>query len=191
MLEAYKARVENLEKELANKLNEDQVKALIGAATADFATVQALAKLQEIVDAKANGADITRIDQLIVELRGKLEECSGTIVTKEQIEQMIATQILAVTGGMTSDQMKEYISQALGDYATEDYVDEKINELNEIINGVEGGEGLKDQMEAAEKKVNALSNNLNVLQYLLAKMITSIVNTNPIMFLGIETVERM
>ena len=189
VLEAYKQRVENLEKELANKLNEDQVKALIGAATADFATVQALAKLQEIVDAKANGADITRIDQLIVELRGKLEECSGTIVTKEQIEQMIATQILAVTGGMTSEQMKQYIAQALSDYATKDFVTEKINELNDIINGVEGGEGLKDQMEAAEKKVNALSNNLNVLQYLLAKMITSIVNTNPIMFLGIETVE--
>ena len=189
VLEAYKARVEKLEEELAGKLNEDQVKALIGAATADFATVQALAQLQAIVDAKANGADITRIDQLIVELRGKLEECSGTIVTKEQIEQMIATQILAVTGGMTSEQMKQYIAQALSDYATKDFVTEKINELNDIINGVEGGEGLKDQMEAAEKKVNALSNNLNVLQYLLAKMITSIVNTNPVMFLGIETVE--
>gem|GEM_PF-6378038 len=194
ILNGYKARVEALEAEMAGKLNEDQVKALIGAALADYATVEALAKLQELVDLKASGADVLKLQEELAELRGKMEEMSGTILTQQQIEQLIATKLIGISGSVDEATIQQFITDALAGYATESYVDGQIDALKDIIYGVKGEDGertggLKDQMEEASKIVDLLSPNLNALQYLLQKMITSIVNTNPIMFLGIETVE--
>lgn len=189
ILNAYKERVEKLESEMAGKLNEDQVKALIGAALADYATVEALNKLQELVDAKANGADVVELQKLLKELQGKMEEMSGTILTKEQIEQLIATKLIGISGSVDEETIKGFITDALAGYATEDYVDGKIKALEDLLNGVDGEKGLKELMEEANEQVNEFSETINALQFLLDKMITSIVNTNPVMVLGIETVE--
>ena len=188
-LKLYEQKIEEVKTALEGKLDKSVFDAFVAGLGDTYYTK---AQVDEIINnLKAQMGDETALNGKLEELRGLIEGVQGQLDTfKEEIEGKLA-------GVITAEQLQAVYDYANGELAKKadktavDNLEAFLNAFLSVIPDLpeDKAEQLKKFQEVADKLVNGVGRDINILNVMLSKRVTSVVFKAEFAALGRNAVE--